>query len=114
MKNITMDEMLSRYTHEACYTGNLFPSVARAEIADQTIGLLLQNGKMRVKDIREKLDFDTTPQLITSVLRNLVMMGKVKREVVESEPITVTTFSFWTGKDETRTIIPTIAYYSLA
>lgn len=114
MKNITMDELRSRYTKEACYMGNLFPSAARTEIADQTIGLLRQNGKMQVKDIKAKLDFDTTPQLITAVLRNLVMMGKVKRETVEGKPITVTSFSFWTGKDETRTIVPTIAYYSLA
>lgn len=113
MKNITIDELLSRYTEEACCTGNLFRSVVRAEIADQTIGLLHQNGKMRVKDIRAKLNFKTSSQLITAVLRNLVMMGKVKREEVEGEPITVTAFSFWTGKDEVRTIIPTIPYYSL-
>lgn len=114
MKNITMNELRDRYTHQACYMGNLFPSVARAEIADQAVGMLQQNGKMRVKEIRERLDFDTSPQLITSVLRSLVMMGKVKREEVQGDPIQVTSFSFWTGKDETRTIVPTISYYSLA
>lgn len=113
MKNITIDELLSRYVKEAGHMGNLFTSVARAEIADQTIGLLAMNGKMRVKEIREKLDFNTTPQLITAVLRNLIRMGKIQREIINGEPIEVTSFSFLTGKNETRTVIPTISYYSL-
>lgn len=113
MKNLTMAELLSRYTHEAGFSGNLFHSAMRASIADEAVGLMAEKGKMRVKEIRQNLTFNTTPQMITAVLRNLVKMGKVKREEVQGEPITVTSFSFWTGKDETRTVTPTIAYYSL-
>lgn len=113
MKNLTMAELLSRYTHEACFSGNLFRSAMRTAIADEAVGLMSQKGKMRVKEIRQGLTFETTPQQITAVLHNLMMMRKVKREEVKTDPITVTAFSFWTGKDETREVTPTIAYYSL-
>lgn len=113
MKNLTMAELLSRYTHEACFSGNLFRSAMRTAIADEAVGLMAQNGKMRVKEIMQNLTFETSPQQVTAVLRNLVMMGKVRREEVQGESITVTSFSFWTGKDETRTVTPTIGYYSL-
>lgn len=113
MKNLTMDELRERYTNEACFSGNLFRSAIRTAIADEAVGLMAQNGKMRVKEIMQGLTFDTTPQMVTAVLRNLAMMGKVKREEVRGEPITVTSFSFRTGKDETREVIPTIGYYSL-
>lgn len=113
MKNLTMAELLSRYTHEAGFSGNLFRSAMRTAIADEAVGLMAEKGKMRVKEIMQCLTFETSPQQVTAVLRNLAKMGKVKREEVPGKPITITSFSFCTGKDEIRSITPTIAYYSL-